>query len=110
MNDTPIPSRKQKIADRTKEAVQSQEAKHAATVRAFERVAKSVDGLFLLQKIFYESQFGTNGLVLTREGDLSPNILMVKQGRAGLWMDIRKYLTRETLIKIEYPEPINERK
>ncbi len=108
--DTPTPSRKQATAIRTKEIVDKQKSEHASVVRAFERVAKSVDGLFILQKIYSESKYGENGLVLTREGDVSPNILLVKQGRAGLWMDIRKYLTRETLIKIEYPEPINERK
>lgn len=105
-----VPSRKQAQAERVKEMFDAQKSEQAKIVRAFERVAKTADGLFVLQKIFSDSQYGANALVLTREGDVSPNILMVKQGRAGLWLDLRKYLSRETLIKIEYPEPVTETK
>lgn len=52
----------------------------------------------------------TSHLILTAGVDISEKILLVKQGRAGLWLDLRKNFSRETLIEIEYPSETKGKK
>lgn len=105
----PVPPRKT-LNKRSADAVQNQADEQQVIMRAFERVAKTEDGLFVLQKIFQESGLMTSHLILTAGVDISEKILLVKQGRAGLWLDLRKNFSRETLIEIEYPSETKGKK
>jgi hypothetical protein len=109
MDHIPVPPRKT-LNKRSSEAVQNQADDQQVIMRAFDRVAKTEDGLFVLQKIFQESGVNTSHLILTAAVEISEKILLVKQGRAGLWLDLRKNFSRETLIAIEYPETKGNKK
>lgn len=95
---------RQTLNQRTEEVNEDRKEEFQTKVKAFQRLAQTPDGLFVLQEIFKESLFGQNHLTLLDTGDIASNLLFTKQGRASLWLDLRKYFSRENLIAIEYPE------
>lgn len=99
----PIPPRPT-IKSRSDEALKAQQEENQKLLKCFERLVQTEDGLFFLQKLFKESCVMESHLLMIATGELSTNALLAKAGRASLWLDMRKYFTRESLIKIEYPE------
>ena len=101
----PLPPKpRQTLKGKSQDAIEAQSEKQKTIARCFDRLAKTKDGLFALQTIFEMSGHNTSPLILTAQVDVSSNMMLVKQGRAGLWLDLRKFFSRESLIAIEYPE------
>lgn len=104
MSDPLSPKKRETLREKSDKTIKGIEDKDNALINCFDRLAKNPDGLYALQEIFRLSGANTSGLIMTGIHDVSANILFVKQGRSGLWQDLRKYFSRETLIAIEYPE------
>lgn len=98
-----IPPRKT-LRSKSNEAIADIQKKDLTLQKCFDRLVRTEDGLFALQHIFKESTFNSSGLIMNGFRDVSSNMLVAQQGRAGLWADLRKCFSRESLIAIEYPQ------
>jgi len=103
--EDPVPVRpRQTINSRSAETLREQQEDNQKLLKSFERLVQTEDGLFFLQRLYRESCCAENHLLMIQTGEISTNALLAKAGRASLWLDLRKFFTRESLIKIEYPE------
>lgn len=71
---------------------------------AYEDVGKTRAGVLVLQHIMalchpFDSPAATSSV-----GDVCPNKLFYNIGRQDLWKDARRLMSRETLLKVEYPD------
>jgi hypothetical protein len=70
---------------------------------AISRFCATEDGKFFLSWLCAMSGFGTTSLVFSSTGDIATNLMLAREARVGLYLDIRKLIPNEIRSEIEKP-------
>lgn len=96
------------IHKKIKEARQAKSRKttasQASLVKVFDKVASTKDGAAALAYILRLCHPFENPSAMNSLGDSCPNKLHFNLGRQSIWQEIRRNMSRDVLLKVEYPE------